>query len=157
MRTLVHTLLIAAFSATLGGAAVLTGQAVAGGYGGRGMTGRFTEVMEELDLTDAQKADLLDLRTSLQDQWHGMRDERGECLEVISGALDQDPVDRNAIHAAMDARLEARKAVLHGSVDDVLDFYDTLDATQRATLRARVQERRGGRGPHGGHGGRGDF
>lgn len=162
MHPIVHKTLTATLFATLGAATVFGSQVLArsdapngqGGQGQHGPMGRFSDIVEQLDLTDAQKADLVDLRAAMQDRFQAQRSERMEIARALSDSLDKGTVDRKAILGLVDRQAEARRKATGDTVEDLLDFYETLDETQQALVRARLDTwcQGGGRGYRGGQG-----
>ena len=161
MHPIIHKALTATLFATLGAATVFGSQVLArsDSPSAQGPQGRLSDLVEQLDLTDAQKADLVDLRAAMRDRFQDQRSERMEIAQAISDSLDAGTVDRKTLHGLVDRQAEARRKATSETVDDLLDFYETLDETQQALVRARLdtwcQSRSGAGGGRGYRGGQG--
>ena len=159
MHPIIRKTVFATLFAALGGISVLGSQAIArdgAGAGSQGSMGRFADVVAELNLTDDQKADLVDLKTSIRDRFSDARTERSGTMRALVDAITADHIDRTALHTVVDTQAAARIQATHATVDDVLDFYENLDATQQALVKERAAtfcEHRGqGQGQGQGHG-----
>ena len=92
----------------------------------------FMRLMDKLELTEEQEAELDSMRQSHQEELKASH--RGEKkAEVLQMLADQD-LDREAVHAAIDAQIDAKAELLHAHSDDYLDFIEALDADQQAEL-----------------------
>jgi hypothetical protein len=83
-----------------------------------------------------------------------MRQQRKAGFEELANELSNGPVDRTAVHKLADRRLDTMSNNIHASIDDILDFVDTLDPQQKETLVNDLRTMRSGSGSrHGARGG----
>lgn len=163
-------LVLAGLVASLGFGTVALAKGGPGGPGGPHGS-PMMRIIQDLDLTDAQKEEAQAIRDSVRAEKEAAHEAReafmdGMLEELATGAPDRARITalEDAAHAAMTDAATARTQAL-------LDFYDTLTPEQQQQLvaeleegRARMQEHReegrGGRGgPHGDRGpeGEGDW
>lgn len=131
------------------------------GMGPDGMPGGWVsqKMAWKLDLNDAQRAQLDELRDQMFVGYKEMREQRPvqEEIEAVLG----DKLDRTKALAMLDQRLQKVRDHAPETIDAFADFYDSLDAEQQAELGRMIERRlaRGHRhwgGRHGGEGDRGD-
>jgi Spy/CpxP family protein refolding chaperone len=157
MSITVRSTLLALGFTTFGALAAIGSQAIAGnGYGpGRGMGpgmgpgaegfgpgAHLAALLDDLDLTEAQQAEAEALKAELRETFQAHRGEHERDMDTAIAALQADPVDARAIHNLIDARHKSMIATAHDMADAVLEFYGTLDATQRAVLLDRIERAR---------------
>ncbi len=129
----------------LGSVGTLAGSALAmpgdssGGRGGRsgGRSAMIETLVQDLHLDAAQMAKGQEVKDRIKDRMRAMREERTAGLEEVAGELGSDRIDRRAIDKVADRRLDAMANNIHASIDDILDFVDTLDPQQKETLVER--------------------
>lgn len=115
---------------TLGGVALA--QAGPGGHGGPPPGLR--ELMEELNLTDAQQKMVDGLRDSHKEMRERQHQAREEAGDLILGELAKEKPDAKAIHKLIDQNIAELSADLHNRADEALAFQATLSPEQRETL-----------------------
>jgi Spy/CpxP family protein refolding chaperone len=159
MTITVRSTLLALGFTTLGALTAIGGQAIAGhgpGPGpsmGRGMGmdagpegfgpgAHLAALLEDLNLSEAQQADADALKAELRETFQAHHGERERDMDTVVDALQADPVDARAIHELIDARHKSMITTAHEVADAVLEFYGTLDATQRAVLLDRIERAR---------------
>ncbi|RME22187.1 MAG: periplasmic heavy metal sensor [Deltaproteobacteria bacterium] len=106
--------------------------------------------MRRLDLTDEQQALLDDAIDDIRDQVRAAHSGRERPdREALIAAVADGSLDREALHARVDARLAAMAETAHLSIDRIMDVYESLDADQKAELAellTQAAERRGAMG-----------
>ena len=90
--------------------------------------------MAQLDLTDAQRASLEELRDDVREDVREARSARAVKRGDIAESILNGELSRAEIHADIDARAAQKVAMAHEMVDRVLDIYETLTPEQRAEL-----------------------
>ena len=114
----------------------------------------FMRLMDKLDLTESQQAELDAMRAEHQQERRSLKrsGSKGQILQMISST----PIDREGVHLAMEQQSEAQSELMHAHTDDYLDFIEALDPEQRvqlAELSAQISERKargqGGEGRRG--------
>ena len=111
----------------------------------RGQKGApFMRLMDKLDLTEAQQAELAAIKAEHHEERRSVKrsSSRGAMLQMIAS----DPIDRVAVHDAMEEQMQAQIELMHAHTDDYLDFIEALDADQKmqlAELAAQAGQRKG--------------
>jgi Spy/CpxP family protein refolding chaperone len=138
----VRTVLFAAGFMTLGALGATAGSALArpGGHHDGPPAMKLGHLIASLDLTEAQEAALLDLREDLASEFKTSRSDHKDEMESIVSAIKSDTVDREAVHALIDAAAAERTAMAHRATDGVLDIYDTLSPEQKTLLIERLDD-----------------
>jgi Spy/CpxP family protein refolding chaperone len=108
------------------------------GSGAKGKSAPFMRLMDKIDLTEAQKTELQAMRDSHQDEMRAAF--RGEKMSSMLQMLADEDVDREAVHAGIDAQLDAKGELMHAHTDDYLDFIEALDPEQKSEM-AQIAER----------------
>jgi hypothetical protein len=133
-----RNVLFAAGFVALGSALTITGTAAAGSFGEQ-RRAFVQNLVQDLDLTAAQTADLKQIKADVTERYHQARADRLDTFASLVDKIDADEPDREGVHALADARIDAIAASVHTTVDDVLDFVETLDDSQRETLVTRLR------------------
>jgi Spy/CpxP family protein refolding chaperone len=109
------------------------------------------QALRHLELTDAQKAKLKELKASLHDAKHTARaPSRGEFKNLMSQAFTSGSVDRSAVDQAL-AGLDAKvRANANRQVAALNQLHGTLTQEQRTELIVAIEKRRGAKGQAGG-------
>ena len=140
---------------TLAGSALATpgdgGGRTAGKSGGR--SAMIEKLVQDLNLDAAQMAKGQEVKERITARMSDMRQQRKAGFEELANELASGPVDRRAVHKLADRRLDAMANNIHASIDDILDFVDTLDPQQKEmlitdlrTIKSGSGSRRGARG-----------
>jgi len=122
-----------------------------GGPGGpMGMLPMFAR---ELNITDAQKAQIKTIADSHRDEWKALGDRARTAHEALQHAVTADTVDeglirqRSAEVAAVEADMNVARARTHAEVFQLLTPEQKTQAkTLQSTAGERMRERRPGRG-----------
>jgi Spy/CpxP family protein refolding chaperone len=144
---------------TLAGSALATpgggpqgGGQQAGGRGG-GKAAMVEKLVQDLNLSPEQMAKGEEVKERVSARMKDMRQQRKAGFEELANELSSGPVDRKAVHKLADRRLDTMSNNIHASIDDILDFVDTLDPQQKETLvndlrtiKSGSGSRRGARG-----------
>ena len=144
---------------TLAGSALATpgGGPQAGGAQAGGRSGGHSAVMEklvqDLNLTPDQMEKGQEVKDRVSARMRDMRQQRKAGFEELANELSNGPIDRKSVHKLADRRLDTMANNIHASIDDILDFVDTLDPNQKETLindlrtiKSGSGSRRGARG-----------
>jgi len=100
---------------------------------------RVDDALDDLDATDAQRTRIHAIeervlaRAAALHQGHDA--DRAELLAQWSGATP----DRAKLHAMVDQRFEAMKAMAHEAVDAGIEVHDVLTPEQRAKLAKKIE------------------
>lgn len=155
-----RTLAFAAGFMTLGALGTMGAQATAG-PGGHGA--HLARLIQKLDLTEDQKTQASEIRDAMRSHHKDMSTERDERSDEMLDLLGSADIDRDVVHAEIDAKISEQAAFAHDMADRFLDLHATLDDAQRATLVEQAEEaieqrseRHGQRGERGEHSERGE-
>lgn len=141
--TTLRTAALALGFTLFGASAAFTASAVAGGHSRGGSQGlmKLTHAIATLDLTDEQVQMIEGLKVDTRADMKALHEEQGdESKAALKAIVAGEALDRDALHAQLDAAAAARTAVAHKALDRVVDLYDTLDDAQRAELAELVKE-----------------
>ena len=114
--------------------------ALAGGHHGGDRRERVEQLLEELNLSDAQKADAKALRDNVREQRAGLKHDRQGRADDLAKLLSARKLDRTAVHDLVHEGMDAREKVADQITDEVLDFYATLNADQQKVILDRLDE-----------------
>lgn len=120
-----------------------------GERGGRGEAVR--ELVDAMNLSAEQQTQLTAIKDAARAQRKASREDRQADLESLTALMAEEKLDRKAVHKELDARVKERAEGMHALIDQIADFHATLNAEQRATLVAGLDElsermaQRGGR------------
>ena len=131
-----------------------------GGPGGRmggpgGPMGMLPMLARELNITDAQKAQIKAIADSHRDEWKALGDRARTAHEGLQQAVTADAVDeglirqRSAEVAAVEADMAVARARTHAEVFQLLTPEQKTQAkTLQSTREERMKQRGRGRGAH---------
>ena len=122
-----------------------------GGPGGP--MGMLPMLAHELNITDAQKAQIKTIADSHRDEWKALGDRARTAHQALEQAVTADSVDeglirqRSAEVAAVEADMAVARARTHAEVFQLLTPEQKTQAkTLQSQLHDRMKERRAGRG-----------
>jgi Spy/CpxP family protein refolding chaperone len=96
--------------------------------------------LDELKATDAQKQSIHGLKDSLfEDGKRLFEEQKGARAEMLNQWESPNP-DAKAVHALVDARLDAFRAFAHKVADAALEAHRVLTPEQRKQVTAEVRE-----------------
>ena len=126
------------------------------GFGGGGMhcgrgkwsdadvqkhTTMFTEhLLGDINATDAQRTQIMALKTNLVQSGLELRGERKEMHQEMMEIWKSPNPDAAKVHAAVDARVEEMKAFAHEAADAALELHKTLTPEQRQALAEKAEK-----------------
>jgi periplasmic protein CpxP/Spy len=109
----------------------------------RFVTWRVDDALAELKATPAQRAAIHGIKDRLlADGQRLMGTHRGAHDEVLAQLQSPAP-DARALHALVDARVDAMRAFAHAAADAALQAHGVLTPEQREALAKEVRERHG--------------
>ena len=120
---------------TLAGSALATpgGSAQSGGRSGA-KSAMVEKLVQDLNLSAEQMAKGEEVKERVTARMKDMRKQRQAGFEELANELASGQIDRRAVHKLADRRFDAMASSIHASIDDILDFVDTLDPQQKETL-----------------------
>lgn len=140
--------------ATFTAAAVLAvgGSAFARPGGHHGFGGgphRLMKLVEKLDLTDAQKSMLEDMREEAKKSWKANHAKMQETRLAIAEEVEKPVVDQTKLTALSEQHLELMRQNMQARIRDFAKFHQTLSPKQKAELATRLREAKGHGKKHG--------
>jgi Spy/CpxP family protein refolding chaperone len=111
------------------------------GPGGFGMLAHLRHAKEELDLTDAQVAELRGIFREMREANAASREQLHGGVKEAAEILLADPGDVAAAQAALERRAAAERALKSSVLQSAAKALAVLDAEQRAKLRTMIEER----------------
>jgi Spy/CpxP family protein refolding chaperone len=109
------------------------------------VTWKLDDRLEGLKASDAQKEAIHGLKDSLfEDGKRLFEEQKGAKAELLNQWESANP-DSKAVHALVDARLDAFRAFAHKVADAALEAHRILTPEQRQQVTAQVRERMNGR------------
>ncbi|WNG44904.1 periplasmic heavy metal sensor [Archangium minus] len=104
------------------------------------VTWKLDDKLEDLKATDAQKQALHGLKDSLfEDGKRLVEEQKGARAQMVEQWESPNP-DSRAVHALVDARVDAFRAFAHKLADAALEAHRILTPEQRQQVTARVRE-----------------
>ncbi len=102
---------------------------------------RFETIADRLELTEAQRADLLALRAKIQDRREAMGGSRDQRRAALMAELTKPELDRAHLSEVMDGSQDQRRAFFEGLMVELHGFLATLTPAQKETFLAMAEER----------------
>jgi periplasmic protein CpxP/Spy len=134
------------------GFALLTGFAFHGGWGpgarghdparmGQMVTAHLDEVLDDLKATDAQRTQILALKDKLLQDGQQRFAANRDAHQKLVAEWDSAQPNPAQIHAIIDARIDALRAMAHETADAAIQFHGILTPEQRAQVSKKVHRR----------------
>ena len=105
-----------------------------------GILGQMRMLTAEMDLSEDQLGMVKAVGKDFRQSRKAQHEDRLTDLETLRSILDEDKVNRRAVHKVIDERLEEKADSIHETADQLLDFVETLDADQRVILNEKLIE-----------------
>ena len=102
---------------------------------------RVDDALDRLDATPAQREKILGIADRLVADGLKLRGDREAVHGELLAAWKAETVDRARLHALVDQRIEALRALAHEAADGVADAHDVLTPEQRAKVAERIEKR----------------
>lgn len=104
----------------------------------RMVTSHLEDVLEDLDATPAQKTQVMALKDRLLQKGAALRQGGQEAKRALVAQWDSATPDRAAVHALIDARVDAMRAFAHQAADAAVDLHGILTPEQRARISKKI-------------------
>ncbi len=104
---------------------------------------RLDDALDDLDATPAQREKIHALAAGLLKDGLALRDAHAEVHRELVAQWDADAPDAARLHALVDARLDALRAVANEAVDDAIQAHDVLTPAQRAKVSRKLHRHAG--------------
>ena len=105
------------------------------------VTERVEDALDDLDATPAQREKILAVKDRLLAEGTKLRADREALHAELLAAWKAETVDRARLHAIVDQRIEALRALAHSAADGAADAHDVLTPEQRAKVAKKVERR----------------
>ena len=99
---------------------------------------RVEDALDDLDATPEQRTRVLALAERLLREGAVARDGHHEAVKALAGQWSQATPDAAAVHALVDARLDAVRKLAHQAADAGLELHGTLTPEQRAKVARKI-------------------
>ncbi|HEU4385016.1 MAG TPA: Spy/CpxP family protein refolding chaperone [Anaeromyxobacteraceae bacterium] len=104
----------------------------------RMVTAHLEDALEDLDATPAQKGQVMALKDRVLQKGLALRQGGQETKKALVAQWDSASPDRAAVHALVDARIDAMRAFAHEAADAAVDLHGILTPEQRAKISKKV-------------------
>lgn len=104
------------------------------------ITWRLDDRLEDLKATDAQKQAIHELKDSLFEDGKNLFEQQKDAKEQMLRQWESPNPDSKAVHALVDARVDAFRAFAHRMADAALEAHRILTPEQRQQLTDDVRE-----------------
>lgn len=99
---------------------------------------RIDKGLSWLDATDAQRDAVIKVKDRLLPQFLALKGQRAELRTFALANWNAEKPDAQAIHAEIDARIDAIRALAHEAADGVIEVHGVLTPEQRAQIAEKV-------------------
>ncbi len=103
------------------------------------MSQRIDQLLNDIKATDAQRAQINPLKEQLIQQGTALRQSQMDLHKELMAEWQNSQVDAAKIHAMVDQRVEAFRALAQKAADAVIQLHDVLTPEQRAQLGKELQ------------------
>ena len=107
------------------------------------VTAHLDDALDDLKATDAQRAQIQALKDKLLKDGQALHQGQADAKKALLAQWDSATPDRAAVHALVDARIDAIRAFAHEAADAGLDLHGILTPEQRAQIAKKVQPAHG--------------
>ena len=104
------------------------------------ITWRLDDRLEDIDATDAQKRSIQGLKDSLFEEGQRVMKEQKDSGQELLTQWDAAQPDARAVHALVDARVDAWRGFAHKVADAFLEAHRVLSPAQRQQVATGVRE-----------------
>jgi periplasmic protein CpxP/Spy len=105
------------------------------------ITAHLDDTLDDLKATDGQRAQILALKDKLVKDGVALHQGQADAKKALVAQWDSATPDRAAVHALVDARIDAIRAFAHQVADAGLDLHGTLTPEQRAQISKKIHRR----------------
>ncbi|WP_338864118.1 Spy/CpxP family protein refolding chaperone [Myxococcus stipitatus] len=107
------------------------------------VTWKLNDKLDDVGATEAQRQSIHAVKDRLFDEGVQLAEGQHATRSEVVAQLESDKPDAQALHALVDARIEALRAFAHKATDAVLEVHGTLTPEQRKVLASEYRERTG--------------
>lgn len=103
------------------------------------VTNRVDDVLDDLDATPEQRTRIHAVKERMLAAGLELRGSHGEAHEALLGEWRSESPDAARLHALVDARVEAMRALAHQAVDAGIEVHGILTPEQREKLTRKAE------------------
>jgi Spy/CpxP family protein refolding chaperone len=103
------------------------------------ITEHVEDTLDDLDATPAQRTTILQIKDQLVAKCLALHGDRAATHQAVLAEWNADQPDAAKLHALVDQRIDAFRAVAHQAVDSAIQVHDTLTPAQRAKLAKKIE------------------
>jgi Spy/CpxP family protein refolding chaperone len=101
---------------------------------------KVNKLLDEIKATDAQRAQVNQMKDELWQQGQGMHQTHRQLMEELLSQWGADQVDAAKVHALVNEKIDGLRAFADKAVDDSIQLHDLLTPEQRAKLQEEIQK-----------------
>jgi len=105
------------------------------------ITSKVDKLMNEINATDAQRAQINQLKDKLFQEGMSLRQNRQSLRQQLFANWDAAQVNASDVHAQVDKQVDAWRAFAHGAADASIQLHDLLTPDQRTQLKQILSKR----------------
>jgi Spy/CpxP family protein refolding chaperone len=100
---------------------------------------RLDKRVEELNLSEAQKAKYEEMKGKLETRFKEHGEERKRWMEELQTAMNKQDPDVKVLSESVKKRIERFSGFMEGNVDLFVEFYENLDQEQKEKIMATIR------------------
>ena len=105
------------------------------------ITSKVDKLMNEINATDAQRAQINQLKDKLFQEGMNLRQNRQSLRQQLFANWDAAQVNASDVHAQVDKQVDAWRAFAHDAADASIQLHDLLTPDQRTQLKQILSKR----------------
>ena len=105
------------------------------------ITSKVDKLMNEINATDAQRAQINQLKDKLFQEGMSLRQNRQSLRQQLFANWDAAQVNASDVHAQVDKQVDAWRAFAHDAADASIQLHDLLTPDQRTQLKQILSKR----------------
>ena len=102
---------------------------------------RLEKKMEDLNLTDLQKEKFEEIKGKIETQLKAGMDDRKRMIEEFHTEINKEDPDVKALAEKVKKKMEEISGFMDENLDLIVEFYETLDDTQKNKILDSIRER----------------
>ncbi|MGC3997694.1 MAG: Spy/CpxP family protein refolding chaperone [Anaeromyxobacter sp.] len=107
------------------------------------VTGRVEDALDDVDATEAQRQQILAVKDRMLASGQALHADSAAVHQEFLAQWKAEQPDKARLHALVDQRFEAMRALAHQAVDAGVEVHDVLTPDQRAKLTRKVERHMG--------------
>ncbi len=104
------------------------------------MSKRIDRMLDQIKATDAQRAQINQIKDQMFQEVTAMRQARADLKKELMAQWESPQVDASKVHAMVDQRVEAFRAMAQKAADAAIQVHDVLTPEQRAQVQKELSE-----------------